>query len=388
MSDFFYKDMIKLIQQMEKGENNREDRIELIYTNYGKTISALCTEANNSNLISNFSKHTWLKKLKLNQRAYLFWWRVLNYALPTNDWLCHRRLASNSVCPRGCQDIEDIEHVTTQCSKLTEIIQKLKLWGFSVPSFQNLNDCINELKHKADNGLAKISAMTVYFSWRSRNLVNHGISELPIAYTAVEIISHVSYLQSNPIEKNWNTNQLLLSKSWCPPPEGWIKLNVDVTLSKSNMAGIAGLLRDRKVRMICAYGRNLFHRDIAYLELKAILTFENYIQDWFCEYKGIIIEGDNVNIIKMLQESINMKTNKGMKPDLSFLQVFNNIIFLFTPRECNKTADYCANLALLGDFFFGTLLLKQNFQQVFYTCLGRAVIEFSFSSLCNFFHFL
>ncbi|XP_020698650.1 uncharacterized protein LOC110111216 [Dendrobium catenatum] len=199
LSEFFSRDMIELIQQLEKGANNIEDRIELIHTNTGKTVSTLCAEANSLLFVSKYSNYNWLKNLKLDQKVYLFWWRALNGALPTKDWLCYRRLANTTECPRGCHENEDTEHVIIKCSKLTVLLQKLRSCGFNVPSFQNLDECIKALKQKADKGLTKIYALAVYYSWRSRNMVKHVNAEIPIAYTDAEIISHVSYLQSNPI---------------------------------------------------------------------------------------------------------------------------------------------------------------------------------------------
>ncbi|XP_020677572.2 uncharacterized protein LOC110096137 [Dendrobium catenatum] len=246
LTEFFFGDMVKIIQQMEKGANNIEDRMELVHTNTGKTISTLCAEAINFQRDSNYNKYNWLKKLKLDQKVFLFWWRVLNGALPMKEWLSYRRLANSNDCLRGCHENEDTEHVIIKCSMLKVLLQKLRSCGFNVPAFQNLDECTTALKQAADKGLVKIYAFAVYHSWRSRNMVKHDNSEILIAYAVAEIISYTSHHQSNPIEKTWNTNQPMLSKSWCPPPHGWIKLNVDDALSVKNMAGIAVVLRDCK----------------------------------------------------------------------------------------------------------------------------------------------
>ncbi|KAI0488474.1 hypothetical protein KFK09_028307 [Dendrobium nobile] len=276
LTELFSEDMVKLIRQMEKGSNNAEDKLELIQSNIGKTISALSTEAIWFQKESKYTKHIWLKKLKLDQKVYLFWWRTLNRALPTMEWLCHRKLSDSKECPRDCHENENAEHVIVKCKRLKALLQELRRSGFNVPEFQNLEECNKALEQNSGKGLVKIYAVAVFYSWKSRNLTKHGNAEIPLAYAVVEIISHSSHLYSNPIEKNWHTNQHLLSKSWCPPPHGWIKLNVDATLSVNNMAGIAGILRDYKGRLLCAYGRKLTHWDIAHLEFKAIMSFGNY----------------------------------------------------------------------------------------------------------------
>ncbi|PKU82404.1 hypothetical protein MA16_Dca005409 [Dendrobium catenatum] len=195
LSEFFSEDMVKLIKQIEKGMNNIEDKIELVHTNTRKIVLALCAEANSVQTDSKYSKFKWLKKLKVDQKVYLFWWRELNGALPTKEWLCYRRLANTTECPRGCHENEDTEHIIINCSMLKVLLQKLRSCGFNVPSFQDLDECTMALKQRADKGLVKIYVLAVYYSWRSRNMVKHDNSKIPIAYTAVEIISHVSHLQ-------------------------------------------------------------------------------------------------------------------------------------------------------------------------------------------------
>ncbi|KAH0465413.1 hypothetical protein IEQ34_005516 [Dendrobium chrysotoxum] len=147
-----------------------------------------------------------------------------------------------------------------------------------------------------------------------------------------------------PICQNWDINQhYVLSKNWYPPPTDWIKLNVDASLMQPNLASIA------------AYGKKLFQWDISLLELIAVFYFKNVIQDWIIDKKRIIIEGDNVNIIKLPWNSI-MKTkdlNKNIhRLHFSFLEVFKNVIFHCVSRENNRVADFCSHQALLGDFIW------------------------------------
>ncbi|KAI0524518.1 hypothetical protein KFK09_003891 [Dendrobium nobile] len=71
--------------------------------------------------------------------------------------------------------------------------------------------------------------------------------------------------------------------------------------------------------------------------------------------KGLIIEGDNLNIMKHLQCSIIHGTRMeehGENEDLCFLKGFETILFHFAKRDCNKLAHFCANYALKVDFFF------------------------------------
>ncbi|KAI0519720.1 hypothetical protein KFK09_007179 [Dendrobium nobile] len=182
LTKLFSKDMVKIIRQMEKGTNNVEDKIELIHSNTGKTVSALSTEAIWFQKESKYTKYIWLKKLKLDQKVYLFWWRALNGALPMMEWLFYRRLANLKECPRDCHENENAEHELRRC-------------GFNVPEFQNLEECTKVLEQNSGKGLMKIYAVAVFYSWKSRNLIKHGNAEIPLAYAVAEIISHSSHLQ-------------------------------------------------------------------------------------------------------------------------------------------------------------------------------------------------
>ncbi|KAH0449527.1 hypothetical protein IEQ34_020219 [Dendrobium chrysotoxum] len=77
------------------------------------------------------------------------------------------------------------------------------------------------------------------------------------------------------------------------------------------------------------------------------------MQDWMCEAQGVIIEGDNFNIIKVLQLALkNWKINGIFDEKLCFLQDFNQVLFSFCTRVCNKLADVCANLAVDRSFIW------------------------------------
>ncbi|KAI0507522.1 hypothetical protein KFK09_013647 [Dendrobium nobile] len=73
------------------------------------------------------------------------------------------------------------------------------------------------------------------------------------------------------------------------------------------------------------------------------------------ECKGLIIESDNVNIIKFIQNSLkDNKENVGKWPhqNLYFLHDFNKVVFLHASRNCNRVANCCATMALENSFFF------------------------------------
>jgi len=74
------------------------------------------------------------------------------------------------------------------------------------------------------------------------------------------------------------------------------------------------------------------------------------------EAQGVVIEGDNFNIIKILQQALKRSKNKEIiEDDLSFIKEFSQVSFSFTTRNCNKLAYCCANLALSKGFIWHDL---------------------------------
>ncbi|KAH0451783.1 hypothetical protein IEQ34_019082 [Dendrobium chrysotoxum] len=147
-----------------------------------------------------------------------------------------------------------------------------------------------------------------------------------------------------------------------------IKVNIDAALLSNNSAGIGGVFRDNKGRFLLAFGFKCTHWDISLLELMAVWALKKVIQDWIFEYNGLIIEGDNVNIIKILQRAWKeFKNNKLMEEDLAFLMEFNQISFNFAGRSCNKLAHLCANFALHGYFiweYFSSMNIPTSFMSL------------------------
>ncbi|KAL0917908.1 hypothetical protein M5K25_013014 [Dendrobium thyrsiflorum] len=97
------------------------------------------------------------------------------------------------------------------------------------------------------------------------------------------------------------------------------------------------------------------HWDIYQLELLVVQSLSWFLKKWMLEYKGIIMEGDNANVIKFLQGSLNKANGRlvdNLWEDLTFLKDFNYAIFNHVNRECNKLADLCANIALSYNFIW------------------------------------
>ncbi|XP_020692745.1 uncharacterized protein LOC110106974 [Dendrobium catenatum] len=213
---------MKLITQIPIQAGRGYDLIELNSKFSGKSIAALAFQAlydkNGGDVIWN-----WMKKLKLRPKIELFWWRLYNDAIPSNDFLVRRKVSNFSVCPRGCKEDENEWHIAGNCSKLHEEISLLNNWGFNITIYDNLQECFEGLKKLVGNNsrIANMYCTTTWLVWKSRCKLIHDSIEDSINSLVENVVSTATISNFiNHIPENWDTNQRMLSWSWYPPPTG------------------------------------------------------------------------------------------------------------------------------------------------------------------------
>ncbi|KAI0516006.1 hypothetical protein KFK09_008678 [Dendrobium nobile] len=198
---------------------------------------------------------------------------------------------------------------------------KLSLVGYSIGK---------RLYYEALLSTAKrIWKLKVYLCWKNRNEKVHVKQTSPSSVIAANVLSS-AMIHANPILDRWGANLPRESQNvWHPPPLDWIKINVDASLLNSNCAGIGGIFRDYKGRLLLAFGEKRIHWDVAQLEMEAVVSIRKFIQRWMLDSKGVIIEGDNFNIIKFIQNSLKKakwQSNTLIDEDLLFMADFNKVI--------------------------------------------------------------
>ncbi|XP_020681385.1 uncharacterized protein LOC110098797 [Dendrobium catenatum] len=284
-----------------------EDKLDCIKKFSGRSIAAIANEKRfdndreDKNLI-------WRKKLMLKPKIDMFWWRLYRNGIPTFEFLLYRRLAEFGDCPRGFKEMEDTEHVVSKCYLIKWVLKMHADWHFIIPAFDSLTGCYLLLNKLATSNpfLGNRLCSVVFYCWKSKNkLVHEGTDDSCSTIASNSIIQTVSSFDSCLIHNNWNANKLfkLSQSSWHPPPPGWIKVNIDASVPPNNKAGIGVVFRDCKGHGLVAFGFQCLHWDCSQMELFAILALRDYIQDWMLEVKGIVIEGDNLNVIKIFQNS-------------------------------------------------------------------------------------
>ncbi|KAI0492223.1 hypothetical protein KFK09_026492 [Dendrobium nobile] len=279
LNQTFGKELVDLISSIPIKDGIQGDEMEIIYSNSGKSLAALISDQRSIHEEEDVS-WKWLKKLKLRPRVKILWWRLIHKAIPSNEFLMYRRIINHKGCPRGCCDMEDANHLAVHCFFLKDVISVIKKWGYDIPVLTDLENCFNWLSIYSNYNpfFGNLYCSTVFFSWKSRNKLVHGVKEDNLYVIAA--------------------NLLLFPINWNPPPTEWIKLNVDASLAENYIAGIGGVIRDSKGRFLFAFGFKRTHWDISALEMEALFALNKVLQEWMYDAKRIIIEGDNFNVMK------------------------------------------------------------------------------------------
>ncbi|KAI0486592.1 hypothetical protein KFK09_029340 [Dendrobium nobile] len=199
-----------------------------------------------------------------------------------------------------------IGNLMARCKNLKEVFLQIEKWGFHFPVFDSLQEYINWLSNQC-SFMVYLYCNVIFFTWKSRNNLIHNGKEdnsMIIGANAVSYSSSMSQRSINFLGK-WDANQpsWLSNIHWNPPPPNWLKVNVDASLLPSYKAGIGGVVHDHQGRLLLAFGKSYVHWDISTMEFLATQSIKELIKDWMFKYKGIIIEGDNANVMRFLQDS-------------------------------------------------------------------------------------
>ncbi|KAK8941882.1 hypothetical protein KSP40_PGU016062 [Platanthera guangdongensis] len=121
---------------------------------------------------------------------------------------------------------------------------------------------------------ARMLCYAAYQCWRARNAKIHNREVGSPIVIAATILENITLFDHGRKLGCWSINRPLgLSHSslWCPPPPGWIKVNVDGSLLLSGSAGLGVVARSDDGRVLIAAGFAWHHWDPGRVELEAIL---------------------------------------------------------------------------------------------------------------------
>ncbi|KAL0910113.1 hypothetical protein M5K25_021053 [Dendrobium thyrsiflorum] len=255
---FFGKDLVDLISNIQICQEPEMDVLELKRNLSGKTISALIREEAVMKE-DELDPIAWIHKMKLNAMVELFIWRLCKGAIPTTDFVLKRKLATSNICPRGCGVVEDVDHVTTSCSKLLSggdnknvihflhnMYSKEKKDGgsFEEVDFSFLKQWNNVL------GQSHVSKQSKYIKAKSslRNLTKRSTPDLP---TKPELVPHARlHCRGQGRQKQSKRFTTIASTADCPTV-----LDQRETVAAAGGATVAVQAATRRDRVIRVMGQ-------------------------------------------------------------------------------------------------------------------------------------
>lgn len=124
---------------------------------------------------------------------------------------------------------------------------------------------------------------------------------------------------------------------------------MDGALFSNQRAGHGFVFRNHLGKVLSCGGSSLTHWDAAQVELLALTSFYQGISPEFYDTKGLIIEGDCLNVFRWFKEFYLSKAWTGptqLLTTMDCISKFNCVVFNIIPRNCNRLAHACAHYAI------------------------------------------
>ncbi|KAK2382027.1 TMV resistance protein N [Trifolium repens] len=259
--------------------------------------------------------------------------------LPTDAFRGFRHLTTNTSCHRCGAHMETDMHTLHDCPNA------MSIWRYFRPINPNdfyMQDCHSWFKHHATTKAGYMFVVTCFEIWRNRNEeVFQNVKK--DNWTSVNDIYsyHSSMVHAlGPTNKQHVIRQI----RWHPPPEGYIKVNVDgSSLGNLGNAGFGGLLRNDRGSWIHGFSGSCGRASNLVAELSAI--WKGLQLAWDLGYKSIIMESDSQAALDLIA---NTQQNE-FHPHATLLSLIRKltslpwvISFAHTLREGNECADWLA----------------------------------------------
>ncbi|XP_043806632.1 uncharacterized protein LOC122721785 [Manihot esculenta] len=169
-------------------------------------------------------------KAKVPPKVLNFCWRALVNVVPCLSSLQSKRVPVDPSCPLCHVAPENVLHILIQCPFARSCWLSSPL-GWPAPSASSLNEWFSLAFSSASVENASLMLMILWALWQNRNNV--------VWKGQGQTASGVFFMALNFLQQ-WKAARVVSSVStivdptrpiWSPPPHGWIKANIDASLS-------------------------------------------------------------------------------------------------------------------------------------------------------------
>ncbi|KAL3631535.1 hypothetical protein CASFOL_024519 [Castilleja foliolosa] len=256
----------------------------------------------NPNITFNWKK-LWSSCLH-NRHKQLLWKIILNI-IPCRGRLNWLFKVNDTSCFFCKHHTETVDHLFLHCPFIKNIWFK-SFWSFNLTNFSNLSliqwhslifedkGSLFPLSDKKDEFIM-FTAILFDNVWQSRNLKAHGKNSPSVQELELNVSRQANAHWKSRIETRQITASTLAK--WSPPPDGWIKINVDAAYDDG--VAFTGLVcRDKNGTILLASTKKFSCLDPLTAESLAILEACNLNQP-FLDQK-VIVESDCLEAITWL----------------------------------------------------------------------------------------
>ncbi|KAL4291469.1 hypothetical protein GQ457_14G003410 [Hibiscus cannabinus] len=214
-------------------------------------------------------------KLEVPQRIQVFVWLSFHERLLTNVERARRRMTSLVTCEICGSGHEDIEHVLRSCTAAKGCGPEwCPVWGIRF-------------------------AILCWLLWKCRCSFLFGSND--------ELLDHIISRGNRMVGECFQTVAVSMvprqgqgrRPSWTRPRTGWIKVNVDASVSMvDRSAGAGGALRDDSGAWLSGYARYVGRCDVLLAELWAI--HDGLLLAWDLGFRFVELESDCLEAVRVI----------------------------------------------------------------------------------------
>ncbi|KAL9441066.1 hypothetical protein AB3S75_019689 [Citrus x aurantiifolia] len=355
----FVKDDAEAILSIPLPRRQSEDEVIWHYDKRGKyTVKsgyqvALKLKFPDSPACSNRSSSNWnvIWKLTLPAKIKIFVWRAAKNLLPTTENLWKRKIIHKAYCKRCGNRVENTLHALITCKAAKKVWQLSPLES----SFQEMGNAdilgdLMRMQKKLSRDDMKMLMTILWVIWYDRNkLVFEDLKLDPrLSMAKAEAINEAFRRTQFPEITSGGKLQKLKQSVWTPPPQGWLKLNVDAaTDSKTSRAGLGAIIRDSSGKCMAAGIKAVnFNGGVSIVEAEAAEWGVQIAQQMGMQ--SIILETDSQEAADLINNRERNLTEIGwtISEIQSLKKTFSSFETNYVPRACNISAHLLAKVAL------------------------------------------
>ncbi|KAL9432342.1 hypothetical protein AB3S75_027379 [Citrus x aurantiifolia] len=281
----------------------------------------------------------------------IFMWRAARNLLPTAENLWKMKCLKDPICQRCNREVKTVRHALLDCKVAR------KIWYHASTSVQISNaqhqdilEFIYEVWSCWGKAEAEQTIALCWAVWFAKNKrIFEGKNSDPRASAAkAESLLEAYHRARKPDVSHIHNVKRVVQKKWEPPPENFLKVNVDAAInSRDQVSGLGAVIKDPSGKIVAAGTKQVPLREgVSFAEAEAMEWGLQVAKE--LSLSALIMESDCKEVVDLLNNTKGSRT--GISWVISEIQEqrrdFKEVKFRHIPRTCNTCAHSLAKLAV------------------------------------------